>query len=271
MTFPSQTRLTGISFSTVGPARSYIDVVRPGAQSCPVVMVARIPSPSDRLRRDESGQIASRPGQRLHAGKLAALTLGRRRASQSALSRAAFSCARSSDERAGGVTDTVTHCGGLGPTLRAERTTTNVNIKLATATLGAALILAGSPAFAADIQSEPINIHNVAVYAGNTDPDNVITRGSVAIAFTNEYKFPATEVVFALETSGYAADRFDDVGSFATGVTINHVFGENLANPGMRVAVEKATFADGMVWLNPNIPQATQSDTSLGVAVDGPF
>jgi len=139
------------------------------------------------------------------------------------------------------------------------------------ATLGAALILAGSPAFAADMQSGPIHIDNVAVYAGNTDPDFIITRGSAAIAFTNEYKFPATEVVFAFETNGYVADRFDDVGSFATGVTINHVFGENESKPGMRVAVEKATFADGTVWVNPNVPQETQSDTTIGVAVDGPF
>jgi hypothetical protein len=146
-----------------------------------------------------------------------------------------------------------------------------VNIKLATATLGAALIFAGSPAFAADMQSGPIKIDNVAVYAGNTDPDTTITRGAAAIAFTNEYKLPATEVVFALETNGYVVDRFDDVGSFATGVTINHVFGENESNPGMRVAVEKASFADGTVWVNPNVPQATQSDSTIGVAVDGPF
>jgi hypothetical protein len=149
-----------------------------------------------------------------------------------------------------------------------------VNIKLATATLGAALILAGSPAFAADMQSGPIHIDNVAVYGGTTsneNADNIITPGSAAIAFSNQYKFPATEVVFALVTNGYVAERLDDVGSFATGVTINHKFGENEPNSDLRVAVEKATFADGTVWVNPDVPQATPADTTVGVAVNGSF
>jgi hypothetical protein len=149
-----------------------------------------------------------------------------------------------------------------------------VNIKLATATLGAALILAGSPAFAADMQSGPIHINNVAVYGGNTpdaNADNIITPGSAAITFTNQYNFPATEVVFALETQGYVADRFDDVGSFASGVTIKHTFGERELNSEMRVAVEKATFADGTVWVNHDVPQSTKADTTVGVAVNGPF
>jgi hypothetical protein len=149
-----------------------------------------------------------------------------------------------------------------------------VNIKLAAATLGAALILAGSPAFAADMQSGPIHIDNVAVYGGtmsNSNTDNIITPGTAAIAFTNTYSFPATEVIFALETNGYVADRFDDVGSFAAGVTINHKFGENESGSGLRVAVEKATFADGTVWVNPDVPQATPADTTVGVAVNGSF
>lgn len=42
-----------------------------------------------------------------------------------------------------------------------------MNIKLATATLGAALILAGSPAFAADVQSAPTQIVSVQVSSSN--------------------------------------------------------------------------------------------------------
>jgi len=147
-----------------------------------------------------------------------------------------------------------------------------VNIKLATATLGAALILAAAPAFAADMQSGPIHIDNVALYGGtgqNVAADIVVTPGSTAITFTNQYNFPATEVVFALESNGYVADRFDDVGSFATGVTIKHKFGENESGSNMRVAVEKATFADGTVWVNPEVPQSSQADTTVGVAVNG--
>jgi hypothetical protein len=149
-----------------------------------------------------------------------------------------------------------------------------VNIKLAAATLGAALILAGSPAFAADVQPGPIQINNVSLYGGNTpdsNADNIITPGSAVIAFTNQNNFPATEVVFALETNGYVADRFDDVGSFAKGITIKHTFGERELNSEMRVAVEKATFADGTVWVNHDVPQSTKPDATIGVAVNGPF
>ena len=146
-----------------------------------------------------------------------------------------------------------------------------MNIKRVTATLGAALILAASPAFAAEMQSGPIHIERVTAHGGDTtngNGENVYTPGSAGIIFTNQYDFPATEVVFALETQGYIVDRFDDVGSFATGVTINHTFGESQINSGMRVAVEKATFADGTVWVNPDVPQAMRPDTTIGVPVN---
>jgi hypothetical protein len=149
-----------------------------------------------------------------------------------------------------------------------------VNIKLATAVLGAALVLAGSPAFAADMQTGPIHISNVTVYGGSqsdVNDNNIITPGSTSIAFTNQYKFPATEVVFALETHGYVMDRLDDVGSFATGVSIKHTFAENQATPDMRVAIEKAAFADGSVWVNPEVAQSTKADTTVGVAANGVF
>ena len=143
-----------------------------------------------------------------------------------------------------------------------------MNIKLATATIGAALILAGSPAFAADLQSGPIHIDNVQLSGGITSDGNdnaIVAPGSTAIAFRNQYGSAATDVVFALENHGYVVDRFDDVGSFATGVTIVHRFAVDQPNPEMRVAVEKATFADGSIWVNPAVPQSTQPDTTVGV------
>jgi hypothetical protein len=148
-----------------------------------------------------------------------------------------------------------------------------VNTKLATAILGAALIFTGSPVFAADVQSGPIHIDHVTVYGGNTmnsNGDNVYNPGSATITFTNQDNVAATEVIFALETHGYVLRRLDDVGSFATGVTIKHRFGENESAPELRVAVERATFADGSAWLNPDVPQLTQADTTVGVAVS-PF
>jgi hypothetical protein len=159
--------------------------------------------------------------------------------------------------------------------LNAERSVT-VNIKLATATLGAAIILAAAPAFAsaADMQSGPIHIDNVQVFGGNSTDDNdstIVVPGSAAIAFTNLYTSPATDVVFALETKGYVVDRFDDVGSFAPGVSINHRFSENQVTDGMRVAVEQATFADGTVWHNPAVAQAPQEPSPVGVEATNRF
>jgi hypothetical protein len=146
-----------------------------------------------------------------------------------------------------------------------------VNLKLATAALGAALILAGSAAFAADVQSGPIHIDNVRVFGGTTSDANastIIVPGSTGITFTNQYAVPATDVVFVVENHGAIVDRFDDAGSFATGVTINHEFAENEASPELRVAVESATFADGTVWANPAVVQPTQTDANIGVAVN---
>jgi hypothetical protein len=148
-----------------------------------------------------------------------------------------------------------------------------VNTKLATAILGAALIFTDSPAFAAGVQSGPIHIDRLTVYGGNTtntNGENVYNPASATIAFTNQNNLPATEVVFALETHGYVLRRLDDVGSFATGVSIKHTFGENESASDLRVAVERATFADGTVWLNPDVPQLTQADTTIGVGVS-PF
>jgi len=71
----------------------------------------------------------------------------------------------------------------------------------------------------------------------DSNDDNIITPGSAAVAF-------------------------------ASGVTIKHTFGENEPNSDMRLAVEKATFADGTVWVNPQVPQSTQAVTPVGVAVN---
>jgi hypothetical protein len=131
-----------------------------------------------------------------------------------------------------------------------------MNTKLATAILGAALIITSSPAFAAELQPAPIHIDRVTVYGGNTmssNGENVYNPDSATIAFTNQSNVAATEVVFALETHGYVLRRLDDVGSFATGVTIKHTFGESESALDLRIAVESATFVDGTVWVNPAV------------------
>jgi hypothetical protein len=151
-----------------------------------------------------------------------------------------------------------------------------MNIKHLAATLGAALIIAGAPAFAsaADMQSGPIHINNLQIFGGagtNSNDDTIIVPASAAIAFTNEYSSPATNVVFALETNGFVVDRFTDAGSFAPGVLINHRFAENQASDDMRVTVEQATFADGTVWNNPDIAGVPQPQAPVGVGASNRF
>jgi hypothetical protein len=64
-----------------------------------------------------------------------------------------------------------------------------VNIKLATATLGAALILAGSPAFAADVQSAPTQIVSLQVSSSNIADANA--KATQAYAAESQYLRPA--------------------------------------------------------------------------------
>jgi hypothetical protein len=133
-----------------------------------------------------------------------------------------------------------------------------MNNTFLTAILATALTAGGSPAFATGMQPAPIQIDKVAVYGGSvsdTGADNIGTRGWAVVTFTNEYNAPATEVVFALETRGAIVDRFDDVGSFATGIAIKHRFEGKQSDSEMDIVVEKATFADGTVWVNPDDPQ----------------
>jgi hypothetical protein len=148
-----------------------------------------------------------------------------------------------------------------------------VNIKCVTATLAAALIIAGSPvlASAADMQSGPIHINALSFSGGfssDSDGDEAnLLPGFANISFTNQNAVKATDVVFALETNGFVIDRFNDVGSFTPGVTIHHSFPESQPNDTMRVAVAEATFADGTVWQNPDVPAPLETNTNVGVGV----
>jgi hypothetical protein len=150
-----------------------------------------------------------------------------------------------------------------------------VKVKLATATLGAALFLAGVPALAsaAPMQSGPIHINQVRISGGTfsdaDDSETTILPGMVAISFTNRNAATATDVVFAVESNGYVTKRLNDVGSFSTGTTINHRFPETNPSDGMRVAVARVTFDDGSVWINPEVsdPLVAQSAVNNNVGV----
>jgi hypothetical protein len=140
-----------------------------------------------------------------------------------------------------------------------------MKIKSAIATLGAALILAGAPALAsaADAQTGPIHINNIRVSGGGfTSDENVLDPASAEISFTNQYGSPATDVMFAVYSQGVELAQYDDRGSFAQNIAINHMFPESRALGDQSAAVVKATFADGTTWQNPEIAQAQPTDTT---------
>ena len=60
--------------------------------------------------------------------------------------------------------------------------------------------------------------------------------------------------MLGLESDGAVLDQVEETGTFAKGVTIKHYFGTNETDNATQVAVLKATFADGTVWTNPDLP-----------------
>jgi hypothetical protein len=156
--------------------------------------------------------------------------------------------------------------------LQTSRKITNPIMKTITtltATLGAALLLAGAPALAsADTQSGPIRIDSVHLVA-QALTEREVAPDAALISFTNEGASAATDVVFALESeSGFVLDTYNDVGSFAPGVSVRHSFSDhNDASRGQQVVVAKATFADGTVWTNPDVALVPASSPAEGVQV----
>lgn len=137
------------------------------------------------------------------------------------------------------------------------------------ATLGAALLLAGAPGLASAQDSQaPVRIDNVQLVSQSIS-EHQFTPISAEVSFTNEGPSPATAVEFALESdSGFVLDSFNDVGTFTPGVTIRHSFPDNdSADAGQRVAVAKVTFANGTVWTNPELVQESAQSDPSSVAV----
>lgn len=138
--------------------------------------------------------------------------------------------------------------------------------------VGGALLLTSMPVFADTTltQAGPIHIDGAKVYPMDNSTSNdelVVTPGSVNIAFTNEQNAPATRVAFVLLSNGAIIDRTDDVGTFSKGTTISYTFPAEQYRSIQQVAVAKATFADGTVWHNPNVPAERTAAQIPGVAV----
>jgi hypothetical protein len=155
-----------------------------------------------------------------------------------------------------------------------ERKEDIVKLTSPAAALAAGLLLGSAPAFAATDQSQagPIHIDAVFVYPGSSSAyDGIFIPGSLQITFVSDHSAPATAVVFAFTSHGFVVDRFDDVGSFAKGVTINHSIPYDNGERVERVAVEKATFADGTVWNNPAVAGPAVPAVGVGIKVTKPF
>jgi hypothetical protein len=136
-----------------------------------------------------------------------------------------------------------------------------MRIVSALATVFAAIVVAGPPASASDaaLQTEPIRISGAQLFSSRHSDDNRDYPGSLGVEFTNTKVAAAVKVVFVIESSGGAIlDRIDDVGSFATGVRVSHIFRDTFDTLDQRVAVATATFADGTTWSNPNVSRAPE-------------
>jgi hypothetical protein len=117
-------------------------------------------------------------------------------------------------------------------------------VNIFAATLGVAILLAGSPALAS---TDPITLSNVNVLP-LTNADDGFGRAFVSVDFQNNSTETATEVTFALEDDGAIVNSFNDVGEFAPGVTISHAFANRTPYPNAHLEVVEVRFADGTVW-----------------------
>jgi hypothetical protein len=124
-----------------------------------------------------------------------------------------------------------------------------MNIKHAAASIAALTILAGGPTIALAANSVPID--PIAISNVNVQPDGEsdgVGPGFVSLQFQNTNTVAATEVVFELDVNGAKVSRFNDIGSFAPGVTIKHAFLNTSADGNAQLSVVKVKFADGSVW-----------------------
>ena len=149
-----------------------------------------------------------------------------------------------------------------------------MNIKLAAATIGSLMIIAGTPALAsaANPQSAPIQIQRFDTTNRQLpDGDNNYNPGMSYVAFTNRSASPATDVKFALSTQTGAITHFNDVGTFAPGVTINHRIPQGPVDEFERITVEQVAFADATVWNNTEVAPEPQELWPSGVSATASF
>ena len=131
-----------------------------------------------------------------------------------------------------------------------------MNIKLAAATIGTALIIAGSPAFASaqTTQDAPVRLDNVRIsqsVAFGSDPESA--PGLVSISFTNQSAVAVTGVVFDLtDANGNILAQYNDVGSYPQGASVRHNFEDIHNENNQQIEVSEVRFADGTSWSSPS-------------------
>jgi hypothetical protein len=130
-----------------------------------------------------------------------------------------------------------------------------MNIKHAAASIAALTILACGPTMALAASSFPVD--PIAISNVNLQPDGEsdgFGPGFVSLEFQNTNNVAATEVVFELDVNGAKVNRFNDIGSFAPGVTVRHAFLNTSADSNAQVSIVKVKFADGSVWVPASMP-----------------
>lgn len=124
-----------------------------------------------------------------------------------------------------------------------------MNLTSFAAALGAAVILAGSPALAHDpsAQAGPIRLDGVRI--AQAIDEEQFAPGSVDVAFTNTNAVTATRIVFDLfGYNGALIAQYQDVGSFSSSATIRHRFPDTHFDDDQKLEVDHVIFADGTSW-----------------------
>jgi hypothetical protein len=138
------------------------------------------------------------------------------------------------------------------------------------AALGVAIISTSIPvlASAAPASVGPIKINSVYTMQANGYSDTYNFPGRVDVSFTNTNSVPATDIVFNIENrNGAILHQFEDVGTFAPGVAVQHNFSDNVLNRNQQVVVQAAAFADGSKWSNTDTTsmRARRQATMVGM------
>jgi hypothetical protein len=127
-----------------------------------------------------------------------------------------------------------------------------------TRTVAASFLALCAPA-AALAAGDPIQLNAAQISESSGQKNAFAYPGIVTVSFTNTNPVSATDIVFAVRgNKGRYIDAFEDVGTYAQGQAVRHTFTGVLTGNDSeqnKVEVEKATFADGSVWLQP-VPSA---------------